>query len=137
MEKQNIQAKEVYWSLPIQIICNTDNSCCHSSRLRSFPVALTSNEIPFLSFGTLLQSSGSVAFPFQLLPLSSNTTFQEIFFDFFAVPRVAASLFRAFSPSFPGSFSGSCKCYIVTFSAFTFTNLLFTNCVTFRGQIAL
>ena len=34
----------------------------------SFPVAFTSTEIPFLSYGALLQSSAAVSSPFQLLP---------------------------------------------------------------------
>ena len=52
----------------LESICNTENSCCLSSYLPSI-----STEIPFLSFGTHLQSSGSVA------SLMLFTAFQEIF----------------------------------------------------------
>lgn len=101
-----------------------------------FPVASTSNEIPFLSFAALLQSSGSVAFPFQLLSYSFHTAFQEMFPSFlrlFCGAQGCGLSFQGLSALFSWFFLRLLQ-VLQRFSAFTFTNLLFTNCVIFRGK---
>ena len=69
MEKQNIQAKDrSIGACLYKVFVTLTTRAASLPAFVPFPVALTSNEIPFLSFGTLLQPSGCVEFSFQLLP---------------------------------------------------------------------